>query len=105
MNKISINEYLFIKRKEFFNDDNVLIPEYTKKISLLKHDKKDEKEMTSLFRINEDIKELKSKVFTLKNDKKKYYLENYDNGSSPILFTSSLFILSAIASRAFTALL
>ena len=73
----SIHEHLFFKKKEFYNNDMILKPMYLERISLLRKNERQETDVSKIYDIKEEIKEIKLKLYKMQKLQKDYYLENF----------------------------
>ena len=74
----SIHEHLSLKKEEFHNNDIILKPKYLEQIKLLKINKRQETDLTRIYNINEEIKEIKLQIYKMDKLQKDYYLTNFN---------------------------
>ena len=74
----SIHEHMTLKKKEFYNNDNNLKPQYFEQIKQIRNTINVEKDETKRYTMKQQIKKIKKMIYTMENDQKQYYLKNFE---------------------------
>ena len=74
----SIHEHLSFKKEEFYNNDMILKPMHLEQILLLRNKKRQETDLSRIYDINEEMKEIKIQLYKMQKLQKDYYLENFN---------------------------